>query len=179
MNLANKLTVARMVAVPIFVILMISSFPLHYLLALIVFIAASITDMLDGKIARKYDLITDFGKLMDPLADKLLVISALLCLMEKSVIGVIPVLIIIARELIVSSIRAVAASKGHVIAAGMSGKIKTVVQMLGTVVLLFALHIDSSGTIRAGEILIWIATLLTVYSGAEYILKNIELFEDR
>lgn len=178
MNLANKLTMARIIAVPLFVAFMSTSIH-NYLLALIIFILASITDTLDGQIARKYNLITDFGKLMDPLADKLLVISALVCLMDKGVVSAIVVIIIIARELMVSGIRAVAASKGHVIAAGKSGKIKTVVQMVGIVVMLFAVYIDGAALIRIGSVIIWIAAVLTIYSGAEYIIKNIELFEDR
>ena len=132
MNLPNKLTVARMFAVPFF----IAAFAMkYYFVALAIFALASLTDMLDGKIARKYNLITNFGKIMDPLADKILVYSAC-CLMIGSLIPAWMFIVILAREFIVSGIRTVAASNGIVVAASMSGKIKTVLQMIAIILLL-------------------------------------------
>ena len=178
MNLPNKLTVFRMLLVPVFVILMYINMPYNYLLALIVFVLAAITDALDGKIARKYNLITDFGKLMDPLADKILVIAALMCFIDIKVIPGWIVLIIVSRELSVSIMRAVAACDGKVIAAGSSGKLKTVVQMVGIVVLLFGIAIDINSIILTGQVLVYISAVLTLYSGIEYFYKNRELFSD-
>ena len=126
MNLPNKLTIARVIAVPFFIGAYYFSW---YLLAFIIFVAASLTDMLDGKIARKYNLVTNFGKIMDPLADKVLVYSAI-CLMIPVYVPAWMLIIILAREFTVAGMRTVAASEGIVIAAGMSGKIKTVLQMI-------------------------------------------------
>lgn len=179
MNLPNKLTVFRMCMVPLFVIFMYLPIPGKFLISLIIFAVAAITDALDGNIARKYNLVTDFGKFMDPLADKLLVIAALICLIEVRLVPGWIVLIIVARELAVSIMRAIAAADGNVIAAGNSGKIKTVVQMVAIVLLLFGAHLDSSAVITAGKVLIYIAAALTIYSGYEYFAKNKYLFEDR
>lgn len=179
MNLPNKLTVFRMCMVPLLVLFMYLPIPGKYLISLIIFVVAAITDALDGNIARRNNMVTDFGKFMDPLADKLLVIAALICLIE---VGLVPgwiVLIIVARELAVSIMRAIAAADGNVIAAGNSGKIKTVVQMISIILLLFGAHIDSSGVIMSGKVLIYIAAALTVYSGYEYFANNKYLFEDR
>ncbi len=148
MNLPNKLTVFRMCMVPLLVIFMYLPIPGKYLISLIIFLLAAITDALDGNIARKYNLVTDFGKFMDPLADKLLVIAALICLIEVNLVAGWIVLIIIARELAVSIMRAIAAADGKVIAAGNSGKIKTVVQMLSIVLLLLGAYLDSSMIIK-------------------------------
>ncbi len=179
MNLPNKLTVFRMCMVPLLVLFMYLPIPGKYLISLIIFVVAAITDALDGNIARRNNLVTDFGKFMDPLADKLLVIAALICLIE---VGLVPgwvVLIIVARELAVSIMRAIAAADGKVIAAGNSGKIKTVVQMVSIVLLLFGANIESSIVITIGKVLIYIAAALTVYSGYEYFANNKYLFEDR
>ena len=179
MNLPNKLTVFRMCMVPLLVLFMYMPIPSKYLISLIIFIVAATTDALDGNIARRKNLVTDFGKFMDPLADKLLVIAALICLIEARLVPGWIVLIIIARELAVSIMRAIAATDGNVISAGNSGKIKTVVQMISIILLLFGAQIDSSGVIIAGKVLIYIAATLTVYSGYEYFANNKYLFEDR
>lgn len=179
MNLPNKLTVFRICMVPLFVLFMYLPIPGKYLISLIIFAIAAITDALDGSIARKYNLVTDFGKFMDPLADKLLVIAALICLIEVRLVPGWIVLIIVARELAVSIMRAIAASNGKVIAAGGSGKLKTIVQMLSIVFLLFGAHIDSSIVLTIGRILIYIAAILTIYSGYEYFANNKSLFDDR
>ena len=179
MNLPNKLTVFRMCMVPLFVLFMYLPIPGKYLISLIIFAVAAVTDALDGNIARRYNLVTDFGKFMDPLADKLLVIAALICLIEVRLIPGWIVLIIVARELAVSIMRAIAAADGKVIAAGGSGKLKTIVQMVSIVFLLFGAHIDSSTILTIGTVLIYIAAILTVYSGYEYFTNNTSLFEDR
>ena len=136
MNLPNKLTLLRICLIPVFVILMLSKVSNFFLISCIIFIIASITDFLDGKIARKYNLVTDFGKFMDPLADKLLVLSALICMIEYDLVAGWMVIIIVARELTVSILRAIAADNGKVIAASGGGKIKTTSQMIAIILLL-------------------------------------------
>lgn len=172
MNLPNQLTVARILAVPFFV----AAFMLGYgIPAFILFIIASFTDFLDGRIARARGLVTNFGKIMDPLADKCLVYSALCLLIEVGVIPAWSLIIILAREFAVSGMRTVAASEGTVIAAGMSGKIKTALQMIAVSVLILA-----TGTfpklMLLGQIIFWASLIMTVYSGIEYIVKNKNVF---
>lgn len=174
MNLPNKLTVARMVAVPFFVAAFMIQ---YYLAAFAIFILASFTDLLDGKIARARGLVTNFGKIMDPLADKILVYSALCLLIDSGTIPGWALIIILAREFAVSGMRTVAASEGRVIAAGMSGKIKTVLQMIAVPVLIIALKFDSVlFLMNFGMIVFWLSLAATVYSGCEYILKNKDVF---
>lgn len=148
MNLPNKLTVLRMVMVPFFVLALLWPFPHHYLIALALFGIASYTDHLDGKLARKYHQITDFGKFMDPLTDKILVISALVCFVSLGLCDVWLVLLIIAREFMVTSIRLVAAGKGTVIAANNWGKIKTVSQIVAICVILLLQYIGELGSLE-------------------------------
>lgn len=168
MNLPNKLTCLRMVMIPFFVLFMYLSFPAARYIALVIFIAASLTDTADGYIARKYDLVTDFGKFMDPLADKLLVCSALICLVDSREIAGWVVIIIIAREFIISGFRLVAADNGIVIAASWWGKIKTIVQMALIIVML--LNVPA---LRTLEIILTVAAvILTVVSLIDYIRKN-------
>lgn len=175
MNLPNKLTMGRIFAIPVFIVVFLMGY--RYI-AMVIFILAAITDMLDGKIARKYNLVTNFGKLMDPLADKLLVMSALICLAQ---IGDVPgwmVIIILGREFIITGMRQVAAAQGIVIAAGTTGKIKTITQMIATPLLLlnnwpFSLL---SFNLPMDTIFLWIALVMTVVSGTEYIVKNKQLF---
>lgn len=176
MNLPNKLTLFRILLIPVFILVMLFDIPNKFLIACIVFIIAAITDAMDGHIARKYNLITDFGKFMDPLADKLLVISALICMIE---VGLVPgwmVIIIVARELTVSILRAIAAADGKVIAASGGGKLKTISQMIAIPVLLLGANFNNSLLLMIGSISILIATLLTLYSGWEYLYKNKHLF---
>ncbi len=168
MNLPNKLTCLRMVLIPVFVLFFYAPFAAGRYAALVVFIAASLTDTADGYIARKYGLVTDFGKFMDPLADKLLVCSALICLTDADRIAAWIVIVIIAREFIISGFRLVAADNGLVIAAGMWGKIKTVVQMALIIILL--LQIPAWRPLEI--ILTAAAVVLTVLSLADYIWKN-------
>ncbi|MBQ9931812.1 MAG: CDP-diacylglycerol--glycerol-3-phosphate 3-phosphatidyltransferase [Firmicutes bacterium] len=176
MNLPNKLTMLRIFLIPIFIVLLM--FDLWYVAAG-VFIAASITDALDGMIARKMNLITNFGKLMDPLADKLLVTAALVCFVQLEVLDAWMVIVILAREFLVTGLRTVAAGQGIILAAGVSGKLKTIFQMVAIIVILlqdwpFTLVTDAP----VGLILMWIAVILTIYSGAEYIIKNRRVFQE-
>lgn len=174
MNLPNKLTIGRIIAVPFFVASYMLGF---YIAALVIFILASLTDMLDGKIARKRNLVTNFGKIMDPLADKILVYSALTLMTGDGTIPAWMLIVILAREFAVSGMRTVAASEGIVIAAGMSGKIKTVLQMIAVPVLILALALPQVPAVfTAGQVFIWASLVMTVYSGAEYILKNRKVF---
>lgn len=136
MNLPNKLTLFRIFLIPVFIIVMMLNLPSKFLIACMIFIVASVTDAMDGHIARKYNLVTDFGKFMDPLADKLLVISALTTMIEYDLVAAWMVIIIVARELTVSILRAIAAADGKVIAASSGGKLKTISQMVAIVILL-------------------------------------------
>lgn len=148
MNLPNKLTLLRICLIPVFVILMLSQVSNFFLISCIIFIIASITDFLDGKIARKYNLVTDFGKFMDPLADKLLVLSALICMIEYDLVAGWMVIIIVARELTVSILRAIAADNGKVIAASGGGKIKTTSQMIAIILLLIGANYSNLSLIH-------------------------------
>ncbi len=172
MNLPNKLTMARIIMVPIFMAIMLKG---HYIAALIVFALASITDFLDGYLARKYNLVSSFGKIMDPLADKLLAFGALLCFIELEVVSVWAPIIIIAREFFVTSMRVVAVSKGKVIAASWWGKIKTNVQLFA---IIFAMLFCAFAKAQIAGILIWIAAIFTVASWIAYIFENISVFKD-
>lgn len=176
MNLPNKLTLLRICLIPVFVILMLSQVSNFFLISCIIFIIASITDFLDGKIARKYNLVTDFGKFMDPLADKLLVLSALICMIEYDLVAGWMVIIIVARELTVSILRAIAADNGKVIAASGGGKIKTTSQMIAIILLLIGANYSNETIVFIGTIAMYIATIFTLYSGIDYLYKNRELF---
>ena len=176
MNLPNKLTLLRICLIPVFVILMLSQVSNFFLISCVIFIIASISDFLDGKIARKYNLVTDFGKFMDPLADKLLVLSALICMIEYDLVAGWMVIIIVARELTVSILRAIAADNGKVIAASGGGKIKTTSQMIAIILLLIGANYSNSQIVFVGTIAMYIATIFTLYSGIDYLYKNRELF---
>ncbi|CBL16610.1 MULTISPECIES: CDP-diacylglycerol--glycerol-3-phosphate 3-phosphatidyltransferase [Ruminococcus] len=184
MNLPNKLTLMRVLLIPVFLVFfLIPGIPCHYLLAMIVFIAASITDALDGHLARKHNLVTNFGKFLDPLADKVLVMTALACFVDNQMIGVIPFLIIMMREFMVSGLRLVAANSGTVIAAGFWGKLKTAFTMVTIIAILVYLSFSGDfnsfslacadtidrvcGWILTG--LVWISAGLTVISGWIYL----------
>ena len=172
MNTPNKLTLIRIALIPIFVALYYINFEGWYYWAAAIFIIASITDMIDGKLARKTGQVTDFGKFADPIADKMLVMSALLVLMEWGKVPAWITIILLGREFIISGFRLVAAGKGTVIAAGISGKIKTVVQMVALSVLLFDDPILKWAGIPLGMILLYISAALSIWSCAEYIIKN-------
>ena len=174
MNLPNKLTVLRVIMVPFFVFFMLTDVggAANKWIALAIFVIASLTDMLDGKIARKYNLVTNFGKFMDPLADKLLVCSAMICLVEMGRIPAWIVIVIISREFIISGFRLVASDNGIVIAASYWGKFKTVFQMAMVIVLIM----DLGGVFDViGTVLIWVSLILTIVSLIDYVAKNIQV----
>lgn len=171
MNLPNKLTILRVILIPFFLVaLMVDGIPGGKWIAVAIFCIASITDTLDGQIARRCNLVTNFGKFMDPLADKLLVCSAMIAMIELGRLPAWVVIIIIAREFIISGFRLVASDNGVVIAAGWWGKIKTVVQMVMIIVLIC----DFGGKIVAviENVLIYAALALTVISLLDYLIKN-------
>ncbi len=192
MNTPNKLTVARMIAVPFFLALFCIPFPHHYLAALVVFCGASLTDYFDGKMARERGLITNFGKFLDPLADKMLTTAALLgfiVLGDDAVFGALWVAFItLLREFLVSGIRLSAVSDGgKVVAANMWGKAKTVAQMAAIIFILFAQWLGTEEIIGEatffvmsviGSALLWIATVLTVISGIIYVVQNAQFIKD-
>jgi len=190
MNLPNKLTLLRFVLVPVFMVFMYIDNPYSYLTALIVFAIASFTDFLDGSIARKYNMVTDFGKFMDPLADKLLTTVALIYLCLNGMCHEIIICIVLAREFAVSRIRLIAAAnpKGRkVIAAGMKGKMKTVLQMMASILGLLAMALLSMGAIPQAtydtmalvvNVLMWLMAVLTVVSGMDYIVPNFDLIKN-
>ena len=171
MNLPNKLTVLRVLLIPFFVVALLwehgESQTMRYVAATI-FIVASLTDLLDGKIARKYNLVTNFGKFMDPLADKLLVCSALICLIELRQLPAWMVIVIISREFIISGFRLVASDNGVVFAATYWGKFKTTFQMIAVILLI----IRNPALSRVTDIFVWVAVALTVISLVDYLAKN-------
>ena len=191
MNLPNKLTVFRVILIVPFVLLLLGGHSewgwFHTIfggimaytdyIALVIFIIASLTDMLDGKIARKYNLVTNFGKFMDPLADKLLVCSAMICLIDMDRIPAWIVIVIISREFIISGLRLVASDNHVVIAASYWGKFKTTFQMLMVIVLI--LNIQMSFFQILGMILTYVALILTVVSLIDYIVKNKDVLKEQ
>lgn len=177
-NAPNVLTILRIILIPFFVLLYFTGLPQWNIWAAIIFIVAAVTDWLDGYLARKNNQVSDFGKLWDPVADKLLVLAALLLLMDWGKVGFIAVLIIEARELIISGIRLVAASKGVVIAADMSGKLKTVLQFVAIILLLLNDWPFAFVPVSVGSILIWTSVVLSVYSCIEYFVKNRKVLAD-
>ena len=193
MNLPNKLTVLRIILVPFMIAALLIPFPHHILVAGLIFGAASITDLLDGKIARKRNLITAFGKFADPLADKILVIASLICFVAlKWSDPILPILVLF-REFAVTSVRLVAASKGNVVAANIWGKLKTVTQMIAIIaifVMQYFAELCAMGIIPLdtalfsgifliiGEVLLWISGVFTVISGLIYIIECKEYISD-
>ena len=171
MNLPNKLTVLRVCMIPFFVVMLLlngGENQTYRYIAAAIFIVASLTDMLDGKIARKYNLVTNFGKFMDPLADKLLVCSALICLVDLKQLPAWMVIVIISREFIISGFRLIAAEQGIVIAASYWGKFKTTFQMIAVILMIVNLPVLYFLTV----ICTWVALVLTVVSLVDYIAKN-------
>ena len=192
MNLPNKLTLLRIMLVPLFVAAMLIPFPLHNLAALLIFAIASITDMFDGKIARERNLVTDFGKFADPLADKILVLAAMLCFVQNGLCDCVAVIIVLLREFAVTSIRLIAAAKGEVVAANIWGKVKTVTQMTAIIAILVmqsVLDVMKFSSVDipkflpgiffcAGEVLIWISTIFAIISGVIYLKQNWKFIEE-
>ena len=177
MNLPNKLTIIRVCLIPFFVAALLFDHGNNYtmrIVANVLFIVASLTDLFDGKIARKYNLVTNFGKFMDPLADKLLVCSALICLIELGQLPAWVVIIIISREVIISGFRLVAADNGVVIAASYWGKFKTTFQMAAVILMIFNIPALTLVT----NIVVVIAVALTIISLVDYVAKNIKILTE-
>lgn len=187
LNLPNKLTLIRMFLAPIYLALMLIEFPCHYIVALAVFAVASLTDMLDGKIARKNNLITVFGKLLDPLADKMLTTAALLAFMREGWCSIWIVMIVLTREFAVAGVRLIATAQGIVIPANYWGKAKTVSQMVFTIVIMLLAELDATFDIfanagwftlaRVSDIMLWITAVLTVVSGITYFVDSKKLID--
>ena len=183
MNLPNKLTMLRIAMIPVFVIFALIQAQWAQYVALLIYILACLTDMMDGKIARAHNLVTNFGKFADPIADKLLVMSALVILVESGRMASWVCIVMLAREFIISGFRLVAAGNGTVIAAGKLGKLKTVFQMSATVALMLLVPVTGEpllshfGVVLA-NVLTYIAALLTIVSGVEYIAKNFSCISD-
>ena len=190
MNLPNKLTLARFIMTPIFLILMLVEFPHHYLAGLIVFILASLTDYFDGKIARRDGLITTFGKFLDPIADKMLTTAAFLVFLQNGTgYGIIwIVFIVLAREFVVTSVRLISAGSGKIIVANIWGKLKTVMQMVAIIATIFAEYVIGEFVYGIEllpimivepvriicSILLWISAILTFIAGITYVVDNKE-----
>ena len=177
MNLPNKLTIIRVCLIPFFVAALLFDHGNNYtmrIVANVLFIVASLTDLFDGKIARKYNLVTNFGKFMDPLADKLLVCSALICLIELGQLPAWVVILIISREFIISGFRLVAADNGVVIAASYWGKFKTTFQMAAVILMIFNIPALTLVT----NIVVVIAVALTIISLVDYVAKNIKILTE-
>lgn len=182
MNLPNKLTVARIVMVPLYLILLVWNFPFHYLAAVAVFTAASLTDYFDGKIARSQNLVTNLGKFLDPIADKMLTTAAFLAFLAIGVTDVWAVMLIMTREFMVTSVRLMAAGGGTVVAASFAGKLKTVMQYIAIIVMMVALQwkdiceafipavpdLAYEIPIIVSQIAIWVSVVFTCISGVQY-----------
>lgn len=193
MNLPNRLTVLRIVLAPLFLLLAVCNFPFHYAAALVVFIAAALTDMFDGKIARARNLITNLGKFLDPLADKMLTTAAFLLFMVTGQMNIWALMIVLTREFMVTSVRLLAAKDGTVIAASIWGKAKTVAQFIAIIYTLTALEFSTWQTsllavfdlpqevytvpLIVGEVFLWISVVLTALSGIEYVWGNRHFFK--
>lgn len=192
MNLPNKLTVLRIALVPLFLLLMGWSFPCHYLLAGLVFGAAALTDMFDGKIAREQGLITNLGKFLDPLADKMLTTTAFLAFLALGCMDVWALTFVLTREFMVTSVRLISASNGEVIAAAKLGKVKTVMQFVAILYTIVALELHSwqlyfdlalpewlyTATAVLSSLLIWVSVIFTVISGVQYVFNGRKYFID-
>lgn len=201
MTTANKITLVRICMIPFFIWFALQNDSTSLIVALVLFCLASFTDFLDGYVARKYNQVTDFGKFVDPLADKLLVTAALLIFIEKGIFPAWMVFIILAREFIITSLRNVAAAKGRVLAATWTGKVKTCIQIAGIIIdFLFLIVTGTSDTVVASSvgviggadgptavmtsglplttIVAWVVTLVTLYAGIDYLYKNWDLIKD-
>ena len=184
MNLPNKLTVARIILTPVYLAAMLMEFNYHYLVAAVVFIVASITDFVDGKLARKNNQITTFGKLCDPLADKMLTTAALLAFMDMGLCNIWIVMIVLLREFTITSFRLVATAQGIVIPANIYGKLKTISQMVFSLVIMILAELNDVGILgenfpisAVSNGLLWITAALCVVSGVIYVKQSIKLID--
>lgn len=174
MNTPNKITIGRILLVPVFILTMLIDFPFHNLVSLVLFAIAGASDSVDGYIARKYNMVTDFGKFADPLADKILIMSALLIFVQWGQAPAWCAIIILAREFAVTGLRLIAVESGRVIAAGMSGKLKTAVSTIGCCIMLTPWHSLTLGAtaITVDNVCVFLMVVLTVWSGIEYFIQN-------
>ena len=172
MTTANKITIFRVILIPVFLVLMYLRFPGHTYWAFGVFVLASLSDFADGYIARHYNQVSDFGKFMDPLADKLLVVAAMLLFVEQHQMPAWALLLVVAREFAVTGLRLIAVDNGRVIAAAWSGKIKTACTMAGLCLLLYTNHP------LANQVVTWLIVITTLYSGIEYFYVNRDVFKN-
>lgn len=177
MNIANKITIIRILLIPVLIVFLTIDIPYHMEIALFVFVIASLTDKLDGYIARKYNLITDLGKFLDPLADKLLVSAALLMFIQLEKIDAWIVFVVLAREFAVTGLRAVAANKNIVIAASQLGKIKTTIQIITIIVILLNNFPFNLIGVHMDIILVYLTLIITTASGIDYFIKNLDIFK--
>lgn len=180
MNIANKLTIFRVILVPVFMALLLIQDFKFQMAALVIFIIASLTDMFDGQIARKYNQITTFGKFADPLADKMLITAAFVVFLQQDIINSWALMIVLAREFVVSGIRLSAVSGGKVIAASFWGKFKTVTQMVAVIAAILVLNLNiipHDTAVIITNIMIWISVFFTVISGFDYLIKNWHLMK--
>ncbi|MBQ6810493.1 MAG: CDP-diacylglycerol--glycerol-3-phosphate 3-phosphatidyltransferase [Firmicutes bacterium] len=176
LNLPNTITLVRIGMIPLIMFFLLLPIPGKYLISAIIFVLASATDGLDGHIARSRNLVTTLGKFLDPLADKLLILATLICLIPMGKVGAVAVILILTREIVITGFRAIAADKGVVIAASYFGKFKTVSQIVSITYILLAAHFVVLTT-WIGTVLLWIAVVITVLSGADYMYKGKDLFE--
>lgn len=176
LNLPNTITLIRIGMIPLIILFLLLPIPGKYLISAILFVVAAATDGLDGHIARSRHLVTTLGKFLDPLADKLLILATLICLLALGKAGAVAIILILTRELVITGLRAIAADKGVVIAASYFGKFKTVSQIIAITYILLAGQFTVMPEV-IGTVLLWIAVIITVLSGADYLYKAKELFE--
>ncbi|MGN1012106.1 MAG: CDP-diacylglycerol--glycerol-3-phosphate 3-phosphatidyltransferase [Clostridia bacterium] len=176
LNLPNTITLIRIAMIPLIMLFLLLPIPGKYLISAIIFVVAAATDGVDGHIARSRNLVTTLGKFLDPLADKLLILATLICLLALDKAGAVAIILILTRELVITGLRAIAADKGVVIAASYFGKFKTVSQIVAITYILLAGQFTALPEVL-GTVLLWIAVIITVLSGADYLYKAKELFE--
>jgi len=179
MNIANKITLARIALVPVFIVLLYFDSYWTNIAATVIYTFTALTDLVDGHIARKHNIVTDLGKILDPVADKILVTAALVLLVEMGRLGAIVVIILIGRDLLIGALRNVAASNGTVIAAGTGGKIKTVFQMIGVGAIIWKNPLYNVDIMLVGQIIVYVSVILSLHSGWVYFKNYAEAYKEQ